>query len=191
MPPQPTGAYGVMNTLRALERLALASQSTTEMATHLRVDPRSARKLLQRLALEGYVVQEDGHRKRYRATLRLAAMGRQLLERAALPRAAERWLAELAATTSSSAHLWIPAADGVMCLIHGGAPDEPGTMAVLDRDRMSQRSCVAGPRVAAAAVLERGTVVAAIGVTGDVAADDLGAVVRVARALSDELDAAG
>jgi DNA-binding MarR family transcriptional regulator len=195
MYPQPTGAYGVMNTLRALERLAVSSQSTTELAEHLRIDPRSARKLLQRLAAEGYVVQDDSHRKRYTATLRLAAMGRQLLERAALPRVAQRWIAELAETTSSTAHLWIPAADRVMCLVHAGAPeeagapDEPDNVVVLDRPRLCQRSCVYGPGVAAAAVIDRGMVIAAVGVTGEVAQDDLAAVVRAARGLTVELAA--
>jgi DNA-binding MarR family transcriptional regulator len=186
---QPTGAYGVMYTLHALERLADSSQSTTELAAHLRIDPRTARKLLQRLAAEGYVVQDDTHRKRYTATLRLAALGRQLLERAALPRVAQSWVAELATTTSSAAHLWIPAAGRVMCLVHAGAPNEPDNVVVLDRPRLCRRSCVYGPGVAAAAVIDRGMVIAAIGVTGEVAQDDLALVVRAANAVTVELAA--
>jgi DNA-binding IclR family transcriptional regulator len=71
-------AYATMNTVRALECLAVAPLSAPELAASLQVSARTARRLLQRLAVEGFVTQERGHRRRYHATLRLADLGRQV-----------------------------------------------------------------------------------------------------------------
>lgn len=187
MHPQPTGAYGVMNTLRALERLAITPHSSTELADKLKIDARTARRILQRLAAEGYASQDDGPRRRYRATLRLAATGRQQLERSGLPRIALPAVAELATATSCTAHLWIPAPEKAVCLIHAGdagEPDDGPPVLVLDRTRLRQRSCAYAEDAAAAAVLDGGMVIAAIGISGPVTDKHLGVVVRVADALS-------
>lgn len=189
MYPQATGGYAVMNTVRALERLALTPHSSTELGEALGIDPRTARVMLQRLAAEGYVVQGRGNRRRYRPTLRLAAMGRQLLERARLPRMAEWWVAELAATTGCTGHLWIPASDAVMCLLHGVEPEATAPSAVLDRERLSHRSCIYAHDAAAAAIVDGGLVVAAIGITGELTEAELAPVVRAARTLSGRLAA--
>src|SRR5690349_19520881 len=105
--PEPVRAYAAMNTVRALERLAFAALSAPELADGLQVSVRTARRLLQRLALEGFVTQERGHRRRYHATLRLAALGRQMLDHAPLAQAAAPRVARLAEDTSCVAHLWI------------------------------------------------------------------------------------
>ena len=57
-------AYAVMNTLRALERLATAPSSAPELAAALGVSVRTARRMLQRLAADGYAIQDGGHRRR-------------------------------------------------------------------------------------------------------------------------------
>jgi DNA-binding MarR family transcriptional regulator len=202
--PDAIRAYGVMNTVRALERLALAPQSTAELADSLQIGVRTARRLLQRLAAEGYVVQDGGHRRRYRATLRLAALGRQLLERAALPRLAAPIVARLAAVTSCTAHLWIAAQGEVLCVVHAHPAAGPSlprpTLGELVADRDSAAGAVLSPErrrlrscaylldgreaAAAAAVVEGGAVVAAIGVTGDLTLDCLELVVDAAAALN-------
>jgi DNA-binding MarR family transcriptional regulator len=205
--PEPVRAYAAMNTVRALECLAFAALSAPELAASLQVSVRTARRLLQRLALEGFVTQERGHRRRYQATLRLAALGRQLLDHAPVTRAAAPRVARLAQDTGAVAHLWIAGYDAhVVCAVHAdGRAGNPAASllsevtsasstaagTVLLRDRAQLRSCCYIGQTAeptfAAAVLEHGSVVAALGLTGDTALQDSGAVVTVAARLSTDL----
>jgi DNA-binding IclR family transcriptional regulator len=97
-----------MNTARALECLAFTALSAPELADSIQVSERTARRLLKRLALEGFATQEPGLRRRYHTTLRLAALGRQMLDHHPLTKAAAPLLAQLANDTSCEAHLWIP-----------------------------------------------------------------------------------
>jgi DNA-binding MarR family transcriptional regulator len=183
-------AYGVMYTLRALERLALAPYSAPELADILKVEVRTARRLLKRLHVEGYVVQEDGYRRRYRATLRLAALGRQVRERSTLARAVAPWAAYLTATTASMVHLWIPGAGEPYCVIHSEAgcelPRDEATSpaVVLHPDRRSRCSQAFAGDSIAAAVLDCGRVVGALGVTGVADTCALAEVVSAASGLS-------
>ena len=176
-----------MNTVRALECLAFAALSAPELAASLQVSVRTARRLLQRLALEGFVTQEPGHRRRYQATLRLAALGRQLLDhaplaQAAAPRvarsrrtpAASRTSGSPVTTTTScapSTPMGGPADPTVSVLCEVAAAPQPQRGTVLLPARAQLRSCCYIHQTAeptfAAAVLERGHVVAALGVTGD------------------------
>src|SRR5262245_44542889 len=119
--PEAVGAYGVMNTLRALERLASGPHSAPELARAIGIDPRSARRMLQRLTAEGYVVQDAGRRGRYRATLRLAAVGAELLRRAKLPGVATPVVGALARGGPRTAHLWISGATEAYCVVHAEA----------------------------------------------------------------------
>jgi DNA-binding IclR family transcriptional regulator len=200
-------AYAAMNTLRALEWLAFRPLSAPELADGLQIGEASARRLLQRLALEGYVVQEGGHRRRYRATLRLAAVGRQLVRHAALPQAAAPCVARLAATTGCTAHLWVRSFDDLVCVVHAPPPTrtvpepqlaeliaagERAAGSVLETARARARSCTylreaEGP-AAAASVIDGGEVVAALAVNGESAADALRDVVRSAAELTAQLD---
>ena len=208
--PRPSGdavrAYGTMNTLQALERLAVAPRSAPELAAELRVSDRTARRILQRLALEGYAVQEGGHHRRYRATMRLLVVGRRLLEHARLPAVAAPWVAELARQTAAQAHLWIAADARLLCLAHADgactreAPIEPAARELsLDEAAAAvigatpRRSCVyidsEDGGAVAAAIVENGAVVAALGVTGGVSVSDLAPVVRAARSINRSLGA--
>ena len=206
---EPIRAYATMNTVRALERLAFGALSAPELAGSLQVSVRTARRLLQRLALEGFVTQERGHRRRYHATLRLAALGRQMLDSAPLAKAAAPRVAQLAHDTCGVAHLWIDGYDGqVVCAVHAdgrtgcptvsvlcdvAAASSSAAGTVLLPDRAQLRSCcymhVAAEPGFAAAVLERGHVVGALGLTGDRALDASAAVVTAAARLSMDLDA--
>ena len=207
-PAEPVRAYAAMNTVRALERLAFTPLSAPELAAGLQVSVRTARRLLKRLALEGFVTQERGHRRRYHTTLRLAALGRQLLDHASLAQAAAPRLARLARDTASVAHLWIPGygeqvvcavhadprpgspALGVLCELASAAASAAGT--VLLADRATRRSCcylhlMSAEPTFAAAVIERGRVIAALGVTGDSALDATAEVIAAATRLSADL----
>ena len=208
--PEPVRAYAAMNTVRALERLAFAALSTSELADSLQISIRTARRLLQRLVLEGFVSQELGHRGRYHATLRLAALGRQMLDRSPLVQAAAPCVAQLAQDTSCVAHLWIPGYDDqVVCAVHAEARAGCRMVSVLCevspapssapghvlRGRAELRSFsyvdvhqTAEPAVAAA-VVERRHVVAALGLTGGGAHHGTPAVVAAAARLSKDLAA--
>jgi hypothetical protein len=204
---EPVRAYAAMNTVRALERLAFAAMSAPELANNLQISVRTARRLLGRLALEGFVTQERGHRRRYHATLRLAALGRQLLDHAPLVQTGAPLLAQLAHDTASVAHLWIAGYDNhVVCAVHAdgrnGCPkvsvlcdvacaSSSAAGPVLRGDRARLRSCcylhLTAEPAFAAAVLERGQVVGALGVTGDRALDATAAVHTAAARLSTDL----
>ncbi|HEX6389048.1 MAG TPA: hypothetical protein VFZ89_06375, partial [Solirubrobacteraceae bacterium] len=171
------------------------------------VDARSARRMLQRLAVEAYVVQDGGHRRRYRMTLRIVAVAGRVLARAMLPRLAAPVVAQLAKTGTRAAHLWIAVDADVFCVVHADPNGEvcgarldveehvsaahAAAAVVLDPDRRRLWSCAyvrdGDAGTSAAAVLDRGVVVAALGVTGDVDDGDVAAVANAARALSEAL----
>ncbi len=177
------------------------------MALLKKISVRTARRLLQRLALEGFVSQAGGHRRRYSATLRLAALGRQMLDHAHVARAAEPRVAQLGRATGAIAHLWIAGyAEQVVCAVHAdgradspavlilshvaSAPSSaPGTVLLSDRARL--RSCcyvhLEAEPMFGAAVLQHGQVIAALGITGDRALDANAAVVDTGARLSMDL----
>jgi IclR family acetate operon transcriptional repressor len=112
-------AYYADRTLRALELLTFNDLSCPQIAASLQIHPRTARRVLLRLAADGYIEQTFDSRRRYRATLRLAALGCQVIAHARLPRVAAPYVAELHATTGALAHLFIPSYRGVACVVHG------------------------------------------------------------------------
>jgi IclR family transcriptional regulator, acetate operon repressor len=115
---EPVRAYSVMNTVRALERLALRPLSAPELAASLKIDERTARRMLRRLAVEGYVDRSGDDRRRFRSSLRLAALGRQLVEHDPLVRLCAPSVTALARGTGATGHLWIPSYHDVVCVLH-------------------------------------------------------------------------
>jgi Recombinase/Recombinase zinc beta ribbon domain len=89
---EPVGAYPVMRTVQALERLAFGALSAPELAASLQFHQRTARRLLRRLEVERYVT-NTGVRRRYQLTRRLAALGRQAIAHDDLPLLAAPWVA--------------------------------------------------------------------------------------------------
>lgn len=118
----PAGAHCVSRTLQALELLTFQSLSAPQVAAALQVSPRTARRLLLGMAADGYIEQTLDSRRRYRSTLRLAALGSQLVAHAALPRAAVPFVADLRARTGAVAHLVIPSYRGAVCVVHCDRP---------------------------------------------------------------------
>lgn len=118
-------AYATMNTLRALEQLVWGARSVPELADELQLSAPNARRLLRRLAAEGYARQGGWHvRRRYALTLKLAAVGRQLIEEHDLPAMASPTVTGLAVATRSTAELWIPGLRQVICVLSDdGRPD--------------------------------------------------------------------
>lgn len=203
--PEPIRAYAAMNAVRALERLSFAPLTTLELADSLQIGTRTARRLLQRLVLEGFVAQDRGHRGRYRATLRLAVLGRQMVDHEPLVQAATPRVVRLVQDTSCVPHLWIPAYDEQVVGIIRADPQVGWAMLSFLGDVVSAPSSAAGTVLLragfwsscyarqagepafAAAVLEKGRVVGALGLTGDAAFEASSAAVTAAARLSAEL----
>jgi DNA-binding IclR family transcriptional regulator len=118
-----------MRTLQALERLAFQPLSVSELAAAMQIHPRTARRLMRRLEVDGYITTpESRYRRRYHLTHRLAALGRQALAHTDWPRHAAPWVATLAARTQRPASLWAPCYADVVWLLRadpGGPFPEP------------------------------------------------------------------
>ncbi len=114
---EPVGAYSVMRTVHALERLAFRPLSAPELAAALQIHQRTARRLLRRLGAEDCAALAPGPRRRYHLTRRLAALGRQAIARDELPILAAPWVATFATTIGRHAQLWIPCYADVVCIL--------------------------------------------------------------------------
>jgi DNA-binding IclR family transcriptional regulator len=76
----PTEAYFITRTVRALEVLASGPHSAPQLAAALQIHPRTARRMLYRLADEGYVTRIDKPRPHFALTPRLATVAGGWLE---------------------------------------------------------------------------------------------------------------
>ena len=120
-------SFFVTRTLQAIEVLAFQPSSAPEVADALKVDARTARRLLNRLADDGWVVRIDGRVRRYTLSLRLVALATQFVERAPLTRAATSVVSSLHERTGGVAHVTVPSYRSVLCLAHraGDHPPRP------------------------------------------------------------------
>src|ERR1700759_3978408 len=101
----PVDSYFVTRTMQTLEVLAFQPASATQVADVLRVDARTARRLLNRLTDEGWLTRTDGRARSYTLSLRLVALAAHFAERAPLTRAALPVIDALHARTQAAAHL--------------------------------------------------------------------------------------
>jgi DNA-binding IclR family transcriptional regulator len=101
-------AFFVGRTLQALEILAFGPRSAPQVAAALQVHPRTARRLLNRLATDGWLRRTDGPRPSYAPTLRIVALVAQLTDRTPVVRHGKEVAAELHAATGLSVHLAVP-----------------------------------------------------------------------------------
>jgi DNA-binding IclR family transcriptional regulator len=114
----------VARTLQALELLALHPLSAPQVAEALHVHPRTARRLLSRLAEEGWLTCSDDTRRVYAPTLRVVALAGHVLDRSELADTSQRFVADLHADMGESVHLMIPSYRWALCIVHGEG-DEP------------------------------------------------------------------
>jgi DNA-binding IclR family transcriptional regulator len=114
-------AWHIVRTLRALEMLAVAPRSAPELAAGLQAHVRTARRLLRQLESEGYVYLGDDHRRRYRPTMRIAALAGQVVARAELTQTAVPYVTALRDELGESCHLCVPSYLSVLCLVHAPA----------------------------------------------------------------------
>jgi len=109
-------SFFVIRTMQALEVLAFEPSSAPQVAEVLRVDARTARRLLNRLADDGWLVRSEGRVRTYTLSMRLVALAAHFVERSPLTKAATAAVQELHARTGGVAHLTIPSYRSVLCL---------------------------------------------------------------------------
>jgi DNA-binding IclR family transcriptional regulator len=112
-------AWYVARTMQALEALTFEALSAPQVAAVLQVHPRTARRLLTRLADEGYLTRTDDARRLYSPTMRIVAMAGQVVDRAPLTRLALPYVARLHERTGATAHLAVPSYRAALCIVHG------------------------------------------------------------------------
>jgi DNA-binding IclR family transcriptional regulator len=114
-------SFFVIRTMQALEVLAFQPSSAPQVAEVLRVDARTARRLLNRLADEGWIVANEGRVRTYTLSLRVVALAAHFLERSPLARAATAAVRVLHERTGAVAHVTIPSYRSVLCVAQHAA----------------------------------------------------------------------
>jgi DNA-binding IclR family transcriptional regulator len=125
----PVDSFFVTRTLQAIEVLAFQPSSAPQVAEALRVDARTARRLLNRLADDGWVVRVEGRVRTYTLSLRLVALASQFVARAPLTQAATSIVQSLHERTGGVAHVTVPSYRSVLCVAHraGARGSKPHT----------------------------------------------------------------
>jgi DNA-binding IclR family transcriptional regulator len=119
-----TEAFFVTRTMQAMEVLAFQPCSAPQVAGALKVHPRTARRLLNKLVAEGWLTRSEGRRRIYAPTMRIGALAAQLADRDPLALAARAAVTRLHDETGLTAHLTIPSYRSSLCLVHrAGGPD--------------------------------------------------------------------
>jgi DNA-binding IclR family transcriptional regulator len=117
----PVDSFFVVRTMQALEVIAFQPSSAPQVAEVLRVDARTARRLLNRLTAEGWLVRTEGRVKTYTLSLRLVALASHFLERTPLTEAATTVVRALHEQTGAVAHVAVPCYRSVLCLAQRAA----------------------------------------------------------------------
>jgi DNA-binding IclR family transcriptional regulator len=110
-------SWYVTRTMRALELLAFTPASAAEVAHELQVHPRTARRMLSRLVVEGYLHRTEGEQL-YQPTMRIVALAGQIVHRSELAVTAAPHVRRLSERSGAVAHLFVPSYDSVLCLAH-------------------------------------------------------------------------
>lgn len=109
--------FFVARTMQVLEVLAFRSSSAPQVADVLRVDDRTARRLLNRLVDAGWLTATEGRIRTYALSLRLVALTAHFAERAPLARAAQPAIWGLHERTGATACLMVPSYHSILCLV--------------------------------------------------------------------------
>lgn len=126
-------AWHVTRTMRSLELLAVKPRSATEVAHALGVHPRTARRLLNRLVIEGYVTRTGTQRRLFAMTLKLVSVAGHALERAELVKEALPFVKRLRQEAEATVRLSVPSYRSAMPLLHEAA-DGSGAEPQLGRN---------------------------------------------------------
>jgi DNA-binding IclR family transcriptional regulator len=115
-----TEAFFASRAMRALEVLAFGPSSATRLADELQVHPRTARRLLNRMVADGWVIRRDGARPTYAATLRIVALAAQFAWREPLVRHALELNRGLAVAPGEAIHFAVPSYRSALRLVRAG-----------------------------------------------------------------------
>lgn len=118
-----TEGYFASRAMQALEVLAFGPATASQVADEIRVHQRTARRLLNRMVLDGWLTRRDGPRPTYTPTLRVVALAAQLAQRAPLVRHATVLARELQARTGDTVHLAVPSYRSALRLVRAGGAD--------------------------------------------------------------------
>jgi DNA-binding IclR family transcriptional regulator len=111
-------SFFAVRTMQALEVLAFQSSTAPQVADALRIDTRTARRLLNRLAADGWVVRTEGRVRTYTLSLRLVGLASHFVERAPFTTAATWAVRELHDQTGQVACVTVPSYRSVLCLVN-------------------------------------------------------------------------
>lgn len=112
-----TEAFFASRAMQALEVLAFGPSTATRVADELKVHPRTARRLLNRMVHDGWLIRRDGPRPTYTPTMRIVALAAQLAQRAPLVRHALELAGELHAAPGEAVHLAVPSYRSALRLV--------------------------------------------------------------------------
>jgi len=126
-----TEAFFASRAMQALEVLAFGPSTATQVATELQVHPRTARRLLNRMVHDGWLVRRDGPRPTYTPTMRIVALAAQLAQRAPLVRLALELADGLHAGPGDAVHLAVPSYRSALRLVRA-TPAADGVPALRD-----------------------------------------------------------
>ena len=126
-------ALAVKRTMEAIELLAFQPLSAPQVATAMRIHPRTARRLLNRLREEGYLSRSDDGQRLYSPTLRVVSLAGQIAARNRLVELAPDFIVRLAERTETHAQLSIPSYGSVLVVLdaHAGAAATPRASQLL------------------------------------------------------------
>jgi DNA-binding IclR family transcriptional regulator len=136
-----TESFFASRSMQALEVLAFGPSTATQVAAELQVHPRTARRLLNRMVHDGWLVRRDGPRPTYTPTMRIVALAAQLAHRAPLVKHAADVARDLHEWTGSPVHLAIPSYRSALRLVRA---DESSARAPAVRDLAPAHAIAAG-----------------------------------------------
>jgi DNA-binding IclR family transcriptional regulator len=137
-------AWFVARTMQALEVLAFSPLSAPQVAAALQVHPRTARRMLNRLVHEGYLVRGDAPERLYEPTMRIVALAGQVVARSPLARVATPFASALHELTGAAAHVLVPSYRSALCLVHCGCAGPPARPQLRE---LVPAHCTAGGKV--------------------------------------------
>jgi DNA-binding IclR family transcriptional regulator len=126
-----TEAYFASRAMQALEVLAFGPSTATQLANELQVHPRTARRQLNRMVLDGWLGRRDGPRPTYTPTMRIVALAAQLAQRAPLVRHALELANGLYGGPADAVHLAVPSYRSALRLVRA-TPAADGVPAARD-----------------------------------------------------------
>jgi IclR family acetate operon transcriptional repressor len=126
-----TEAFFASRAMQALEVLAFGPSTATQVANELQVHPRTARRLLNRMVHDGWLIRRDGPRPTYTPTMRIVALAAQLAQRAPLVRHAIALAGDLQLDPGDAVHLAVPSYRSALRLVRA-TPSGEGIPAARD-----------------------------------------------------------